>query len=81
MFRLSRSALKVSLGGGWSNKVLCHSQLDLRLSWAVKITVFREKEMRGKAKKNELMRYLNVDMIGLRGRNHPCISKSSGSSV
>ena len=33
--KLSGSALKVVVwvGGGWSNWLLCHSQLELRLSW------------------------------------------------
>ena len=39
-----------------------------------KITAFHEKELRRKANGNGLMKYLNVNMSGLRGRNHPCLS-------
>ena len=33
--------IKISVGGGrvgWSNQLLCHSHLELRLSWAVTTT-------------------------------------------
>ena len=38
-----------------------------------KITSF-QKEMRMKASTNDLMQYMNVSLIGLRGRHHPCLS-------
>ena len=38
-----------------------------------KITDFHERELRFKAQKSEGMKYLNVQMAGLRGRNHPCL--------
>ena len=39
-----------------------------------KITAFHERELRMKAQNNEGMKYLNVQMAGLRGRNHQCLS-------
>ena len=39
-----------------------------------KITAFHEKELRIKAQKNEYMKYLNVSLIGLRGKHHPCLA-------
>ena len=39
-----------------------------------RITVFHETELRNKAESNNLMKYLNVRMTGLRGRNHPCLA-------
>ena len=39
-----------------------------------KITSFHEKEMRIKASTNDLMKYMNVSLSGLRGRHHPCLS-------
>ena len=39
-----------------------------------KITAFHENELRKKAQGNDLMQYLNVNLCGLRGRHHPCLS-------
>ena len=39
-----------------------------------KITAFHEHELRTKAKTNEYMKYLNVNLSGLRGKHHPCLS-------
>ena len=39
-----------------------------------KITAFQENELRNKAQGNDLMQYLNVNLSGLRGRQHPCLS-------
>ena len=39
-----------------------------------KITVFHENELRTKADKNNCMKYLNVKLIGLNGKFHPCLS-------
>ena len=39
-----------------------------------KITAFHENELRKKAQGNDLMQYLNVNLSGLRGRHHPCLS-------
>ena len=38
-----------------------------------KITAFHEKELRIKAEKNTCMKYLNVNLTGLRWRYHPCL--------
>ena len=38
-----------------------------------KITAFHERELRFKAQKSEGIKYLNVQMAGLRGMNHPCL--------
>ena len=39
-----------------------------------KITAFHERELRNKARTNEYMKYMNVNLSGLRGRSHPCLS-------
>ena len=39
-----------------------------------KILSFHENELRKAASTNEMMKYLNVSTIGLRGRPHPAIS-------
>ena len=39
-----------------------------------KITAFHETELRNKASKNEYMKYMNVNLTGLRGRCHPCLA-------
>ena len=39
-----------------------------------KITAFYEKELRQNALSNSSMKYLNVSVIGLRGRHHPSLS-------
>ena len=41
-----------------------------------KITAFHERELRIKAQKSVGMKYLHVQMAGLRGRNHPCLSNT-----
>ena len=38
-----------------------------------KITAYYEKELRHDAKSNSCMDFLNVDMVGLRGKHHPAI--------
>ena len=38
-----------------------------------KITSYHEKELRQEASTNEMMQYLNVSLIGLRGKIHPSI--------
>ena len=39
-----------------------------------KITSFHEKELRLKAATNDHMKYLNVNLMGLRGKYHPCMA-------
>ena len=39
-----------------------------------KITAFHEQELRNKAKTNEYMKYMNVNLIGLMGKCHPCLA-------
>ena len=39
-----------------------------------KITTFHEKQLRQKSLSNSCMQYMNVSVIGLRGRRHPAIS-------
>ena len=41
---------------------------------ATKITVYYEKLLRLSASENEMMKYLNVSTIGLRGRHHPALA-------
>ena len=38
-----------------------------------KITAFHEQELRREASKNDMMKYLNVSLIGLRGKIHPAL--------
>ena len=40
-----------------------------------KITAYYEKELRQEAKTNSCMEFLNVNMVGLRGKHHPVITK------
>ena len=39
-----------------------------------KIAAYHEKEMRNLSKNNSRMKYLNTSVLGLRGRQHPCLS-------
>ena len=39
-----------------------------------KITAFHERHLRGEAKTNSCLEYLNVSLKGLRGRHHPALS-------
>jgi hypothetical protein len=39
-----------------------------------KITAYYEKQLRQEAKTNSCMKYLNVGMVGLRGKHHPAIN-------
>ena len=39
-----------------------------------KISAFHEKELKIQASRNSQMQYLNVNLSGLRGKNHPCLS-------
>ena len=39
-----------------------------------KITSFHERELKQKAEKNLLMKYMNVGLSNLRGRHHPCLA-------
>ena len=39
-----------------------------------KITAFHENELRRKAVNNQYMKYLNINLSGLRGKPHPCLA-------
>ena len=40
----------------------------------IKISTFHENELKNQAKNNSKMLYLNINLLSLRGRHHPCLN-------